>query len=78
MMWDQTQNKSIPIYALEQEQVDQIRDLILSTTKVGDYNQEILNIVSEQAAPYFEGQKSAEEVARLIQSKVNIYVNEQR
>ena len=63
---------------LEPEQVQQIRDLIESTTKVADYNQEILNIVSEQAAPYFAGQKSAEEVARLVQSKANIYVNEQR
>ncbi|MBQ9685316.1 MAG: extracellular solute-binding protein [Oscillospiraceae bacterium] len=77
-MWDSTENKVKEIYALEPEQVEQIRDLILSTTKMADYNQEILNIVSEQAAPYFAGQKSAEEVARLVQSKVNIYVNEQR
>ena len=38
----------------------------------------IMGIVSEQAQAFFNGQKSAEEVARLIQSKVNIYVNEQR
>ena len=38
----------------------------------------ILNIVKEQAQAYFAGQKSAEEVARLVQSKANIYVNEQR
>ena len=66
------------IYNLEPEQVQQIRDLIESTTKVADYNQEILDIVSEQAAPFFAGQKSAEEVAKLVQSKANIYVNEQR
>ena len=77
-IWDSKENKLREIYALEPEQVDQIRELIESTTKVADYNQEILSIVSEQAAPYFAGQKSAEEVAKLVQSKANIYVNEQR
>ena len=77
-MWDSAANKMRELYALEPEQVEQIRDLILSTTKMADYNQEILDIVSEQAAPFFAGQKSAEEVARLVQSKANIYVNEQR
>ena len=38
----------------------------------------IMDIVTEQAAAYFSGQKSAEEVAKLIQSKANIYINEQR
>ncbi|MCR5577513.1 MAG: extracellular solute-binding protein [Oscillospiraceae bacterium] len=77
-MWDAAENKTREIYALEPEQVDQIRELVESTTKVADYNQEILDIVTEQAAPYFAGQKSAEEVAKLVQSKANIYVNEQR
>ena len=77
-IWDAKEKKTRDIYALEPEQVDQIRSLIESTTKVADYNQEILSIVSEQAAPFFAGQKSAEEVAKLVQSKANIYVNEQR
>ena len=38
----------------------------------------IYNIVFEQAQAFYSGQKTAEEVARLIQSKVTIYVNEQR
>jgi len=66
------------IYCLTEDQVQQIRELILTTTKVADYNQEILDIVKEQAAPFFAGQKTAQEVAKLVQSKANIYVNEQR
>ena len=77
-IWDAAEGKAREIYALEPEQVDQIRELVKSTTKVADYNQEILDIVTEQAAPFFAGQKSAEEVAKLVQSKANIYVNEQR
>lgn len=77
-MWNAELGKVEEIYCLTEEQVEQIRALILTTTKVADYNQEILDIVKEQAAPFFAGQKSAEEVAKLVQSKANIYVNEQR
>lgn len=66
------------IYALTQEQADKLLDVINGTDKVYDQNDAIYGIVSEQAAAYFAGQKSAEEVARLVQSKANIYVNEQR
>lgn len=77
-MWNQHTNKAEEIYALTDEQVQQIRELIETTTKMADYDDSIIKIVTEQAAPFFEGQKSAEEVAKLVQSKVNIYVNEQR
>ena len=39
---------------------------------------QIADILIEEAPAFFNGQKSAEEVARLVQSKANIYVNEQR
>ena len=65
-------------YAMTQEQADRLWELITTTTKRADYNSSIFEIVTEQAEAYFSGQKSVEEVARLIQSKANIYVNEQR
>lgn len=66
------------IYALAQEQADKLLEVINTTDKVTDQNDAIFNIVQEQAAAYFAGQKGPEEVARLVQSKANIYVNEQR
>ena len=77
-MWNQHTQKAEEIYCLTQEQVDQIRELMETTTKMADYDNSIIEIVTQQAAPFFEGQKSAEDVAKLVQSKVNIYVNEQR
>ncbi len=77
-MWNVLTNEPEEITHLEPEQVQQIRELIETTTKLADYDAQIQGIVSEQAQAFFSGQKSAEEVARLIQSKVNIYVNEQR
>lgn len=70
--------ETVQIFALTQEQADKLWDLITTTTKVSEDNSSIMEIVTEQAQAYYAGQKSAEEVAKLIQSKVNIYVNEQR
>ena len=45
---------------------------------MASYDTSIYDIVKEQAQAFFADQKSIDEVARLIQSKANIYVNEQR
>ena len=66
------------IYAMTQEQADKLMQVINTTERSVEFNDSIYDIVLEQAEAFFQGQKSAEEVARLIQSKANIYVNEQR
>jgi ABC-type glycerol-3-phosphate transport system substrate-binding protein len=66
------------VYCASQSQVDSLTALIKSTNKCANYDSDIFDIVSEQSAAYFAGQKSADEVAKLVQSKANIFVNEQR
>ena len=68
---------SISIYAMTQEQVDQILDVINTTTAVYGYDESILNIISDEAAAYFAGEKSLDDTANMIQSRVNLYVAEQ-
>ena len=77
-VYDPVTWESTPIYSYTAEQVATVEELVLSTYRVPDNNQAILDIVREQAQAFFAGQRTAEEVAKLIQSKVNIYVNEQR
>ena len=66
------------IYAMTQEQADKLLEVINSTTRVVNNNDSLLKLIADEAQPFFAGQKTAEEVARLTQSKVNLYVNEQR
>ena len=66
------------IYATSPRQAEQLREVIASSTKLADNDRSITDIVTQQAAAYFAGQKSAQDVAKLIQSKANIYINEQR
>lgn len=67
----------IELYAVTQEQYDAILSLIDSTVTFAAYDTNILNIISEEAAGYLAGDKSVDEVARLIQSRVNLYMQEQ-
>ena len=67
----------VDIYALSQEQADQILDVISKTTRLSVYDESIMDIVNDEAAPFFAGQATAEETASAIQSRVKLYVAEQ-
>lgn len=64
------------VYAATPEQVQAVRDLIDSSVAATNNDETILNIIQEEAQAYFEGQKSAQEVAGIIQSRVQTYVSE--
>lgn len=71
-------NITVEMYALTQEEADSIVDVINATTRVYSYDEDIMDIITSEAAAFFAGQKSADEVAKLVQSKANIKVNERR
>lgn len=60
---------------MSQEQVDAVIALISSITKHPYINDEILNLINEDMGAYFSGDKSAEDVAALIQNRVQLYVD---
>ena len=66
------------VYALTQEDIDQILGVISNTHSVYDYDQEILDIITDEVAAYFAGDKDVQTTANMIQSRVNLYVQEQR
>ena len=67
----------IDVYAMTQAEYDKIMEVINSTTRVMTYDQEVLDIIKDETSAFFEGQKSAEETAKMIQSRVGLYVGEQ-
>lgn len=68
----------INIYATTQEEYDQIMELYNSITSIYEYDDKIFDIVNEVAASYFNGDKTVEDTANLIQSRVELYVNESK
>ncbi len=54
----------------------QVRQLVASVNRFASSDDKLLSIVVEEAKSYFSGQKSAEEVAKLIQNRTTTYLNE--
>lgn len=70
--------EDVPYDPLTQEQLDQVIAFIESVHNPYYYNEEIMNIINEEAEAFFSGQKDAKAVAELIQSRVQLYVDENR
>lgn len=66
----------IQVYAATQEQVDRIRELAGTARADSRMDEKLFQIIYEEAAAYFSGQKSAQEVAELVQNRVQTYLNE--
>lgn len=70
--------KEIKIGNLTQEERDFLEEYILGADmKNFDYSSDAYSIILEEAQAYFEGERSAEETAKLIQNRVSILISEQ-
>ncbi|MBR4101696.1 MAG: extracellular solute-binding protein [Oscillospiraceae bacterium] len=70
-------NQGWKIYPLTQEERDDLEDYIRSCDTVMTMNENVVNIVLEEAEMYFAGDLSAEDAAKRIQSRTEILVSEQ-
>ena len=69
-------DQEIIIQPLTAERAQEVKEYVLSVDKMYYYDASIIDIIVEEAAPFFAGQKTAEQAADIIQSRVQIYVNE--
>ncbi len=77
--WTTGKNGEITVetYAATQEQIDKVRGMI-ETAEANHIDSKMLEIIMDEAQSYFDGQKSVQEAASLIQNRMQIYVNEKR
>ena len=68
----------IVIEPMTQEEVEEVLGFMQSVDQLYTNNQALIDIISEEAAPYFAGQKNVKEVVDIIQNRVQIYVSENR
>jgi hypothetical protein len=68
----------IEIYAATGEEVEAYKKIVESATTLATYDQQIMLIVEEEMEAFWDNKKTAEEVAGIIQSRAEIYVNERR
>lgn len=68
----------IEFYALTQAEADQLVALVNSVKRTAVFDQSQMNIINEEVEAYFAGAKTVDETASIIQSRMNIYINEQK
>ena len=61
---------------LSQEEADQLRELVSSLSVIRFRYEDITNIIEEEANGFFTGNKTAEDVSKIIQNRVEIYLSE--
>ncbi len=67
---------SLLVYKAEQADVDAVRKLVEGAAGKYEYYNTIQNIIDEEAESYFRDQKTLEEVVKIIQNRVQLYLNE--
>lgn len=70
-------DQEVKISAITQAEVDMLIEYFGTVTKMSRYDQSIVDIVNEETALFFEGTKSVDETASIIQSRASIYMSEQ-
>jgi ABC-type glycerol-3-phosphate transport system substrate-binding protein len=70
------EDEMIPIYAPTQEDVDGFYELLDSAVEIIPRSDDLLTIIRQEAAAYFGGSKTVDQVADLIQNRAQIYVSE--
>lgn len=68
----------ITIGPLTEEDAQAVRDMVYNATTEAAYDQQLMNIITEEAEYYFNGEKSAQEIAGIIQSRAQLYIDENR
>ncbi len=69
---------SLPLQAVTEEEIEAIEEIIARTDHVLTVDNSLRGIIAEGAAGYLADQRSVDDAATQIQSRANLYVNEQR
>lgn len=73
---DLSDNKKIDLGSLSKAEAIEFKHFVETTSSSYYENAKIASIISEEANYYFNGEKSAEDVAAIVQSKVSLYLSE--
>lgn len=63
-------------HPVTEEELATFREVLAVARPVSNTNEKIMEIINEEGAAYFSGQKSVDDVINVIQSRVQIYVSE--
>ena len=71
-------NETVDVYAVTPKQYQAVCDLINQTKSVFTFDENLMNILTEETAAYFAGAKTLDETAAMIQNRASLYIAEQK
>ena len=71
-----SEDEYVEVPVVTEELLQKHRDLLQYAVADSLHNQKIRNIVMEEAVIFFEGEKTLEETCAVIQSRVQLYLDE--
>ena len=66
----------LEVYCADAEDVEVVRKLVEETGKKYEYETDIQLIIEEEAEAFLQGQKTEQEIAEIVQSRVSMYLAE--
>ncbi len=68
----------VKLGAMTEEEREIFWELVNSTTKTNTYEEELMNIVLEEAGAYFQAHRTAKDTAQIIEKRITLYLSEQQ
>ena len=68
----------IELYALSEEDGQLLREVVASASLLGRHDETITEMVQEETLPFFNGDRSAADTARILQNRIQTYLSERR
>ncbi|MGI5899374.1 MAG: extracellular solute-binding protein [Christensenellales bacterium] len=70
--------QSVEMDDMTQADIDKVNELLFSVNTAMVYDNKVQEIITEEAEAFFNGQRSAQDAAGIVQSRVQTYISENR
>ena len=68
----------ISLYAMTEAEARNLRTIVESANVMGRFDETVMEMVAEELLPFLAGDRSAADTARILQNRLQTYMNEQR
>ncbi|NLC72468.1 MAG: extracellular solute-binding protein [Ruminococcaceae bacterium] len=70
------QDQVVKVFQMSEKELEMIMNLIKTAAPIAAYDQQLMEIVKEESAAFFSGDKTAAQVAETIQNRASTYISE--
>ncbi|MCL2568171.1 MAG: hypothetical protein FWE12_01880 [Oscillospiraceae bacterium] len=68
----------VSLYAMTAAEANSLRTIVESANRMGRFDETVMDMVTEELLPFLAGDRSAADTARILQNRIQTYMNEQR